>query len=244
MDCPIATKVWFGSQLNINTQAIPTINFQDWLSHMIITAEEDITVYIASIIYGLWFAHNKKVFEDKDITEDVIISTAWKVIQDFKQTKSINYSPDTSFHQHQTGNNNRTHNHNNQTRWTKPRTGLIKINCDANLQRDGIWGLGAAYRDDEGQILAAATWQTPGFNDPVTAEVMAIYNAMHVAIDCCFRSVVMESDCAAEHRSVLGGFNFYGSRIVRPDSFGYIVKLIFWTTSAKISVEVKFHHGN
>jgi hypothetical protein len=185
-DCPIATKVWFGSQLNINTQAIPTINFQDWLSHMIITAEEDITVYIASIIYGLWFARNKKVFEDKDITEDVIISTAWKVIQDFKQTKSINYSPDTSFNHHQTGNNNRMHNHNNQIRWTKPRTGLIKINCDANLQRDGIWGLGAAYRDDEGQILAAATWQTLGFNDPVTAEAMDIYNAMHVAIDCCF----------------------------------------------------------
>jgi hypothetical protein len=46
--------------------------------------------------------------------------------------------------------------------------------------------LGAAYRDDEGQILAAATWQTLGFNDPVTAEAMDIYNAMHVAIDCCF----------------------------------------------------------
>jgi hypothetical protein len=35
--------------------------------------------------------------------------------------------------------------------------------------------LGAAYRDDEGQILAATTWQTLGFGDPITAEAMTIY---------------------------------------------------------------------
>ncbi|MCI27006.1 hypothetical protein A2U01_0048204, partial [Trifolium medium] len=28
-------------------------------------------------------------------------------------------------------------------------------------------------RDEEGRILAAATWKTPGFNDPATAEALA-----------------------------------------------------------------------
>jgi hypothetical protein len=79
-------------------------------------------------------------------------------------------------------------------KWKKPSSGKIKENCDANLSNEGSWGLGAIFRDDEGQLLASATWEIPGFNDPATAEACALYLSTRLAIDCCFTSVDFESD--------------------------------------------------
>jgi ribonuclease HI len=36
----------------------------------------------------------------------------------------------------------------------------------------------------------------PGPDDPTLAEVYALYNAIHLALDCCFRDVLFESDSA------------------------------------------------
>ncbi|MCI96997.1 hypothetical protein A2U01_0118297, partial [Trifolium medium] len=53
---------------------------------------------------------------------------------------------------------------------------------------------GAVFRDDAGQILAAATWYTKGITDPATAEAQAMYSAMEMAAACCFFNVQFESD--------------------------------------------------
>ncbi|MCI34069.1 hypothetical protein A2U01_0055287 [Trifolium medium] len=44
-------------------------------------------------------------------------------------------------------------------------------------------GSGSHFRDDEGQILASATWLIVGFNDPLTAEAYALYLTTLLAID-------------------------------------------------------------
>ncbi|MCI46328.1 hypothetical protein A2U01_0067568, partial [Trifolium medium] len=67
--------------------------------------------------------------------------------------------------------------------------GVIKVNSDANLSREGRWGLGAVCCDSDGQLVAVATWDLPGFDDSTTAETCAVY----LAADCCFK-VLFESD--------------------------------------------------
>jgi hypothetical protein len=57
------------------------------------------------------------------------------------------------------------------------------------------WGLGAIFRDEEGQVVASATWERSGFNDPATAEAFALYLTMRLAAECCFTNVEFESDC-------------------------------------------------
>ncbi|MCI29789.1 hypothetical protein A2U01_0050998, partial [Trifolium medium] len=42
----------------------------------------------------------------------------------------------------------------------------------------GQWGLGVACRDMEGNLVASATWDLPGFDDPATAEACALYYAV------------------------------------------------------------------
>jgi hypothetical protein len=67
---------------------------------------------------------------------------------------------------------------------------FIKINCDANLTRIGRWRLRASCRDADGVLVAAATWETSGTNNPTLAEAYALYKAILLAIDCCFQDVI------------------------------------------------------
>jgi hypothetical protein len=81
-------------------------------------------------------------------------------------------------------------------RWTRPRDGFFKAKSDANLSKDGVWGLGSIIRDETGSVLAAASWVNNGFNDPLAAEVLAMWKTMRFTRDCCFTKVIFETDCA------------------------------------------------
>jgi hypothetical protein len=56
--------------------------------------------------------------------------------------------------------------------------------------------LGAIARDSGGNLLAAATWETPGADDPSLAEAAALYHAVRLATEQCFNDVIFESDNA------------------------------------------------
>ncbi|MCH91202.1 hypothetical protein A2U01_0012128 [Trifolium medium] len=111
------------------------------------------------------------------VYSSAVLEKASNSLEEYKQaniTKDLN--PKASVPR----NPQRQHQHSNSTKhWQKPNNGVIKINCDANLSRIGRWGLGAAFRD------SAATWEMAGY---------AIYQAVLLAIDCCFREVIVESD--------------------------------------------------
>jgi hypothetical protein len=161
--------------------------------------------HLSAIIYGIWFARNKLVFDNIDTDDKEIIEKALTSTMDYQKA---NLNPTKQEY----GNNNKqnyNYNHNNRysrsnqqahhrsaqnNKWKKPSNGKIKANCDANLSNEGSWGLGAIFRDEEGQILASATWEIPGFNDPTTAEACALYFSTRLALDCCFTSVDFESD--------------------------------------------------
>jgi ribonuclease HI len=56
--------------------------------------------------------------------------------------------------------------------------------------------LGVVCRDSDGELIAAATWEMSGAEDPTLAEAAALHNAVHFAKECCFRDVLFESDCS------------------------------------------------
>jgi hypothetical protein len=76
----------------------------------------------------------------------------------------------------------------------KPNRGKIKANCNTNLKVNGKLGLGAIFRDDDGQVLASATWEMPDLCDPTTAEAYALYLTTRMVVDCCFTRVEFECD--------------------------------------------------
>lgn len=96
------------------------------------------------------------VFENQDIEDRIVIENATTTtILDYQnamlntQTEDYNNKDHNNNDDNNTYNNSRRstnhyqHNNNQQLKqkWTKPRTGFIKANCDANLSIDGTWGL-------------------------------------------------------------------------------------------------------
>jgi hypothetical protein len=193
MTCSHASKIWFGSNLSINfsnTQA----GFDEWLCYAITNLKEETLIYIAAITYGIWYARNQQVFEDKDIPDIKVIHKANTTIQDFVRANTneeINY---TSTRQIRSNDNQQRPFRTRANQWRKPDEGTIKINSDASLTKVGKWGLGVTCRDSTGMMAAAATWEVPGNANPLLAEAYALYLAVHFAIDCCFRKVEFESD--------------------------------------------------
>jgi len=54
--------------------------------------------------------------------------------------------------------------------------------------------LGAVCRDENGEVLATATWCREGMKDPLAAEAFAMYTTMEFAAQCCFLDTIFESD--------------------------------------------------
>jgi len=106
--------------------------------------------------------------------------------------RTINQSV-ASNHQHRAS--HAPHDTNRNTRRTKPEPDFVKANCDVSMKVKGYWGISAIIRNDEGMVMASATWRTLGFEDPTTAEASAIWKTMTLANECGFRQVIFEGDC-------------------------------------------------
>jgi hypothetical protein len=193
MHCLHATKIWFGSKMGVIFDHRHT-SISYWIRHALNSLNEEDLIYMAAVLYGIWFARNRKVFEDKDIEEERVILNAAKSINEYQNsTRSEDFKSHNTRHSRSSNLRQRQRSTTNNY-WNKPNEGFIKINCDANLSREGRWGLGAIARDSDDSFLAAATWESPGSGDSALAEVVALYKATWLAFDCIFRDVVFESD--------------------------------------------------
>jgi hypothetical protein len=186
MHCERASKIWFRSNLGINFDSNQA-SFADWINYSINTLMGEDINYIAAITYGIWFTHNQQIFEYEDME---VINKAHTNIHGYKHSTHIEHSNQPNNISRRINVQQRASNTTRSTPWSKPEDGIIKINCDANLTRIGRWRLRASCRDADGVLVAAATWETSGTNNPTLAEAYALYKAILLAIDCCFQDVI------------------------------------------------------
>ncbi|KAK2421540.1 hypothetical protein QL285_032158 [Trifolium repens] len=195
MHCLRASKIWFRSKLGVIFDRRHT-NISEWIRNALNTLEEEDLIYIAAILYAIWFARNQKVFDDKDTDDERVILSAEKSINDYQSaTGSEELSTQSRSNPRSTNLRHQNHPMTNK-HWNKPNEGMIKINCDANLSKEGRWGMGAIARDSGGNLLAAATWETPGADNPTLAEAAALYHSVRLASELGFNDVIFESDNA------------------------------------------------
>ena len=68
--------------------------------------------------------------------------------------------------------------------WIPPPPGMVKINVDAAVARDGAYGaIGVVCRDATGSFLGASSQWVEGVADPATLEAMAGAEALCLAAD-------------------------------------------------------------
>jgi hypothetical protein len=136
MKCHYAAKIWFGSKLGIVFDH-RHINISDWIIYALINLNTEDLIYLAAITYGIWYARNQKIFESTDMEVDRVINSATKSIQEYQyavQTTTI----DSHNTNHDSSSNQRSRLCSTTNKqWNRPNEGTIKVNCDANLSREG-----------------------------------------------------------------------------------------------------------
>jgi hypothetical protein len=174
MNCPFAQRVWFGSNINIKVPDSPEFDFKDWLRSLIQITKAETIICAASVIYNLWYARNKLIFDNYASSIEDTMSHIRKTIQEYKTCNNINNQSSMmqAIFKHKHHNQSA-----NSTRWRKPENNWYKVNIDANLTELNTWGLSAICRNDDGEVLAAATWKMTGMTDPAEAEAYGLYLA-------------------------------------------------------------------
>lgn len=78
--------------------------------------------------------------------------------------------------------------------WKPPPTSIVKLNTDAGYRNDGAIGLGAIVKDEEGNILVAATWKIEAKWPVLIPEAQTIRRGLSLAISGDFQRIVIEFD--------------------------------------------------
>ncbi|PNX74614.1 hypothetical protein L195_g030539 [Trifolium pratense] len=89
-----------------------------------------------------------QAFQNHNILEELILKLARDRREEYNQIQHIHKNNDNqrSYHNNHTVSSNTINN--KKTKWCKPQEGLYKVNCDANLTCNGVWGLSAALRNN------------------------------------------------------------------------------------------------
>ena len=80
--------------------------------------------------------------------------------------------------------------------WTRPPSGLYKVNFDAALFEGlGCAGIGVAIRDSSGAIIGTLSQKIPLPHSMEMAEALAARRAVVFAQELCLANVLVEGDC-------------------------------------------------
>ncbi|KAL1830932.1 hypothetical protein ACET3Z_000583 [Daucus carota] len=62
-----------------------TENACDWLHEKLSNESEERLIKIAVVLYGVWFARNKKIFEEKALTPAGVMSWSRKQVEEWRE---------------------------------------------------------------------------------------------------------------------------------------------------------------
>lgn len=67
-------------QIGLNCDMWNMDNSHEWVLHTLANGSDDELIKISSVLLGVWFARNKRIFENKNMTPASVISWSGKQI--------------------------------------------------------------------------------------------------------------------------------------------------------------------
>jgi hypothetical protein len=169
LECDWAKQVWLSSPLTINLSSNNINNLFDWILHMFNYTDKESMELIIATIYGIWYARNLLIFQEKILPPQEISHTALSQIHEYQRlclaAKPLNRS-------------NSTGTRSNNISWSPPPWGALKANVDAHLSSDGCWFAGIILRRADGSVVGAATRWHQTTNEVVLGEALALNDAL------------------------------------------------------------------
>ena len=135
----------------------------NWLLSALANNSSDEMVKLSTALWGIWFARNKCIFENKVMPPAVNISWSQKQVDDWQ---TANRKPSSNHAAGDTIREERVH------RGRPPDEGCFKVNVDASVvEGHNSFALGMVLRDDHGPFAAGKTMQVAGNVSVMEAEL-------------------------------------------------------------------------
>lgn len=171
-------------------------NSHEWVLHTVANGSNDELNTIATVLWGIWFARNKCIFENKSMTTAAVVAWSRKQIRDWQLANKHN-SPAFSV---------RGTNQESDLKWKLPEAWCMKINVDASItEGQNSFAIGMVLRNHLGGYIAGRTMKFAGNVSVMEAELTGIVEALLWAREVVVVGVVIESDSLLSIQAIQQG---------------------------------------
>ncbi|KAL8111232.1 hypothetical protein AgCh_019083 [Apium graveolens] len=167
-DCHFARACWQIAGLEYEMGDVE--NVPEWLLNKLRNDTAENLGRIAAVLWGVWFARNKRIFENKYMSPATTMNWSMTQIKEWR---------DANIKRQATGLNERGAMHQQNRQWVKPEPGCRKLNVDAAVKEgQNSFSVGLVLRDDRGQYIAGKTCRFAGSLSVEEAETVAILEGL------------------------------------------------------------------
>lgn len=180
-----ALECWRNSSFNIEGQDIEEAS--TWLLDLVSREKTDLIQTVATVLSGVWFARNKRVWEGRNVTPAVTMELSAKLIQEWVEANNCKS-------QSKSGQGDALLVEAEEV-WQPPAAGCYKLNVDASLfNGERCFTFGLVMRDEKGQFTMGKNMKFAGEVSVMEAEAVGVCEAIKWVLGSGLLNVTIESD--------------------------------------------------
>ncbi|XP_074377163.1 uncharacterized protein LOC141718682 [Apium graveolens] len=183
-DCIFARSCWQVAGIDYDMARVES--GPEWLLNKLETSTQGECVKIVTIMLGIWFWRNKKVWEDKTITADLAMEMSFRYVVEWRKARKVSKRQTTR---------TETETAKISKKWCPPPQDYLKLNVDASFfpQADAF-SVGMVIRSHNGDFVGAKVTTLPRPSTVLEAESIGIREALTSVLQRGERKLIVESD--------------------------------------------------
>lgn len=183
-DCGFAKVCWQQVGMDYDTQNEE--HASEWLLNKLNTESKENMIKISAVLWGIWFARNKRIFEGKNMTPAFVMDWSTKQIAEWRSVNKI-----TGLVPADMRDSERQEIH----RWQPPQVGKFKVNVDASVfAGQNSFAVGMVLRNWQGHYISGKTMRFADNVKVMEAEMVGILETLTWLEVLPAPEVIIESD--------------------------------------------------
>ena len=197
-DCPFAKSCWQAVGFSLDMSQV--YSAPEWLLSKLDTSNQAESVKLTTVLWGIWFWRNKKVWEDKSVTAEIAMELSFNNVNEWRKARTKVKPAGTETCQSDVT---------RERKWSAPPSGLLKINVDASIFPEAdTFSVGMVMRDQNGMFVEAKVIALPCPATVMEAESIGVKEALSWAIQRGDDCVIIESDSLLTVRALQGNKSY------------------------------------
>lgn len=157
-------------------------------------------ITITRVLTGIWFARNRKVWEEKGLEANMVMELSSKQITEWQLANLKNQMFASQNHSRRGG----------QVKWEPPANGWVKLNVDASVKvGDSVFTVGMVIRNEHGHFVMGRNLKVAGQVEVIEAEAYGVLEALQWINEMQLQQVIIESDSSLVIQALQQQLKYY-----------------------------------